>query len=29
MSALAHTGLNTVHLLFFTFPALAQRSSIF
>jgi uncharacterized protein len=29
MSTLAHTGLNTVHFLFFTYPALAHRSSIF
>jgi membrane protease YdiL (CAAX protease family) len=29
MSALAHTGLNTVHFLLFTYPALAHRASIF
>ena len=29
MSTLAHTGLNTVHFLLFTYPALAQRTSIF
>lgn len=29
MATLAHTGLNTVHFLFFTYPALAHRSSIF
>jgi membrane protease YdiL (CAAX protease family) len=28
MSTLAHAGLNTVHFLFFTYPALSQRSSI-
>ena len=28
-ATLAHAGLNTVHFLFFTYPALAHRSSIF
>ena len=29
LSTLAHAGLNTVHFLFFTYPALAHRASIF
>jgi membrane protease YdiL (CAAX protease family) len=29
LSTLAHVGLNTVHFLFFSYPALAVRSSIF
>jgi hypothetical protein len=29
LSTLAHTGLNTVHFLLFTYPALAHRSSVF